>query len=203
VVDHFLDRASQRDNIASKVHKVYETKKEEFNEDKSPNILNEPMPEFIDGAKLIPDETFVLVGYSSSEARSKWYKEKKVYNFRMDNDDGSLVLDHQTVDAKYLLLREHGFETASKIFRITSKGPKVYSKEKLAKMKYPFSTKPKDFYLIIDIKEQDPTDFNNISWKYKELEKYKQTIAEHPNSHKWPGLPFTVTLTELMKVVDK
>jgi hypothetical protein len=203
VVDHFLDRASQRENISSKVYQVHKNKKKDLKEDNRPNILNEPMPEMIDGVKLIPDETFVLVGYSSSKERSEWYEEKKLYNLRMDVDEGSLVLDSQTVSAKYLLLRESGVQTASKMYRIVSKGPKVYSKAKLEEMKYPFSSNPKDFYLIVDIEEVSPSDFKNASWKYKELDKYKETIAKHPNKHKGPGIPFAVTLTELMKVVEK
>jgi len=203
VVDHFLDRASQRENISSKVYQVHKNKKKDLKEDNRPNILNEPMPEMIDGVKLIPDETFVLVGYSSSKERSEWYEEKKLYNLRMDVDEGSLVLDPQTVSAKYLLLRESGVQTASKMYSIVSKGPKVYSKTKLEEMKYPFSSNPKDFYLIIDIEEVSPSDFKNAWWKYKELDKYKETIAKHPNKHKGPGIPFTVTLTELMKVVKK
>ena len=75
------------------------------------------MPEMIEGVKLIPDETIVLVGYSGSKERSAWYEEKKLYNLRMDVDEGSLVLDPQTVSAKYLLLRESGVQTASKIGR--------------------------------------------------------------------------------------
>ena len=83
---------------------------------------------------LIPDDTYVLVGYCKDENRHAWYMEKGLYNFRMDDDKGSLILDNAVTNARYLLLRRRDKETASELFKIVSKGPKVYSKEKLEHM---------------------------------------------------------------------
>ena len=50
VVDVFIDRASQRENLAIKVHDIH--RQTEFEKDK----LNEPIPEYLNGKKLIPTE---------------------------------------------------------------------------------------------------------------------------------------------------
>ena len=46
VINHLVDRASQRENISNKAHLIYKEPKEDK------NILNEPMPEYINEEKL-------------------------------------------------------------------------------------------------------------------------------------------------------
>jgi len=195
VVDHFLDRASQRENTASKAYDIHKEKKRDT------DILNSPMPEYIDGKKLIPIETYVLIGFSKEHKRLKWYRENKKYIFRMDDIKGSLELDNEVVNAKYLLLRESGSDTAREMFKIVSKGPQVYSKQQLEKLNYPLSENPKDYYLVIQIDEIAPSDFENSVWKYKELKKYKEIIQSEKNHRISAGIPFTVSLLDLSKTV--
>ena len=57
---------------------------------------------------LIPDDTFVLIGFYNSKKQYEWIKKNNLYNFRMDSRKGSLVLDIETVSSKYLLLHTHG-----------------------------------------------------------------------------------------------
>jgi hypothetical protein len=71
----------------------------------------------------------------------------------MNEEIGSLELTNEVVNAKYLLLRRNGNDTASDLYKITSKGPKVYSKEYFKKNNYPLYKKPKDYYLKIDIEK--------------------------------------------------
>ncbi len=199
VVNHLLDRASQREFAAVKTHQIHKTiKKEYLDDDVTPNILNDPMPEYFDKAmteKLIPDETFVLVGYCKDPINISWYKKEGKYNFRMDDDKGSLCLENNVVNAKYLLLRESGKETANKIFKIKSRGPKVYKGTSLSGYK---STALKDYYLVIEIEKEESNDFNSASFNFKELKKYKE-IQATDNPITASGIPFVVSLTELMK----
>ncbi|MBK7690955.1 MAG: DUF2357 domain-containing protein [Bacteroidetes bacterium] len=95
VVANFIDRASQRENTASKIYDIH---KESKSDD---NILNEPMPEYINGRKLIPDETFALIGFYKSQEQLDWIiKSKKKYNFRTGTDKGSLLLNYNNTDTK-------------------------------------------------------------------------------------------------------
>jgi Fic family protein len=107
---------------------------------------------------------------------------------------------YQARDAKYLLLRRNGESTATDLYEIKSKGPKVFSTVYLDKLKYPSSKKPKDYYLAIEIQKVTALEFENVSWDFKELEEYKtiQEIIKNPYSK--VGMPFTVSLTKLMKV---
>jgi hypothetical protein len=117
----------------------------------------------------------------------------------MDDDKGSLTLENSVVNAKYLLIRESGNSTSSRIFKIISDGPKVYKGTSLNGYK---SDKLKDYYLVIEIEKEESKDFNSVYFNFKELEKYKAIRAKY-SPIKAAGMPFAVTLTELMKVIVK
>ncbi len=193
VIANFIDRASQREHIAIKIYDIHKDEKDDT------NVLNEPMPEYISGKKLIPDETYVLMGYSKSPLYTEWYKKQGIYNFRMDHDKGTLVLESDVVNAKYLLMREAGKEFADKIFKIKSKGPKVIQGDILKKQGY-ISKKIQPYYLVIEIEQEESTDFSIARFKFKDLSKYTE-IPE--DKYKKPAIPFAVTLSELMKVKVK
>ena len=192
VITHLLDRASQRENIGNKANQIYQINKEDD------NFLHESIPEYLNGKKLIPDEIFVLVGYATTPDRFEWYEENKKYIFRMDEETGSLELNNEVVNAKYLLLRRSGENTASDLYEIKSSGPKVFSNNHLDKLKYPTSKKPKDYYLAIEIQKVTAPEFENISWDFKELEEYKKIQEIIKNPYSKVGMPFTVSLTKLM-----
>ena len=186
VLKHFLNNASQRENIASKSYYIHKNE--------NPNIISEPIPEYINGQKLIPDDTHVLVGFYNTQEQYDWIKKGK-YNFRMGSGNGSLILDKETVSASYLLLHTHGDKSSGNIWKITSEGPKVYSRLNLEKKGYPKAEKQKDYeknYLVIDIEQVDKTEFNNYEWNFKKLENYSSGHAS--------ARPFTATLTELINV---
>jgi len=193
VVNHLIDRTSQRENISNKAHLIYKEPKEDN------NYLHEPLPEYLNGKKLIPDDNFVLVGYATTNERFNWYEENKKYIFRMDEEKGSLELNNEVVNAKYLLLRRSGEATASDLYEIKSKGPKVFSTVHLDKLKYPPSKKPKEYYLAIEIQKVTAPEFENVSWDFKELEEYKKIQEIIKNPYSKVGMPFTVSLSNLMK----
>ena len=162
-------------------------------QNKNPNVINEPIPEYINEKKLIPDETFVLIGFYNTQEQYNWITKKGKYNFRMESGNGSLILDKETVSANYLLLHTHKQQSSGDIWKITSKGPKVYSKDNLIKKGYPNPSQ--DFYLIIDIEKVSIKEFNNCKWEFKKLKNYH---SGHSSAK-----PFTATLTELMYTKDK
>jgi len=182
VISHFINRASQRENLASKTYDIHKSD--------IINKLQQPIPEYLNNKKLIPDETFVLVGYYNSEEQFDWINSNKLYNFRMGTGNGSLILDKETVSAKYLLLHSKGEKSSNELWEIKSKGPKVYSKENLIKKGY--INPSADHYLVIEIEKVDMEEFNYAKWKFKELKSYKTGYAS--------VFPYTATLTELMQV---
>lgn len=193
VIDHLINNASQRENIASKTFNIYKSD--------TPNIIAEPIPEYINGEKLIPDETYVLVGFSKDSKRLKWYKEHGLYNFRMNDEKGSIVFKDNVIKAKYLLIRESGKATATHLFKIKS-GIRVFSKERLEDLNHPSCKK--EHYLVIDFEKEENSipEFKNVQWDFKELDEYKN-IIKGKNIRTAAGLPFTTTLTNLMNVTKK
>jgi predicted component of viral defense system (DUF524 family) len=192
VIEHLLDRASQRENVSHKTHQIYKLNK---NDDQ---LLHEPLPEYLNGRKIIPDDTFVLVGYATTPERFKWYEEKGKYIFRMDGTTGSLELDNEVVNSKYLLLRKKGEKTANNLYEIISKGPKVFSDKYLSEIQYPLSDKSKPYYLAIEIRKVEAIEFANVSFNFKELDRYIEIQNKEKNIYSRAGLPFTVPLTKLM-----
>lgn len=192
IKNHFLNRATQRENISTKTYQI--------TKDGLSSELKEPIPEYINGEKLIPDETYVLVGFAKNNKRLNWYKENSKYNFRMNDEKGSLIFLPKVVDAKFLLLRESGKTQASILYKL-KEGIRVFSKEHLKELKHPEAEK--DHYLVYEFEKEsnDLKKFKDIEWNFKELDEYKKTI-EGKNIRSAAGKPFTVSLTELMQVTN-
>ncbi|TYA58011.1 DUF2357 domain-containing protein [Formosa maritima] len=185
VIKHFVNRASQRERIAFRTYDVYKNKPNKENE------VNEALPEtFGENRNLIPDETFVLVGFYKTE-NLNWIIKSGLYNARADSKRGSLRLGPGEAGARYLLLHSTGETKTSRLFKITETGPRVFSKKTLLDKGYP--TEPsQDYYLVYKVEEVSDVELQNQKWDITKLDKHKQGRGS--------GLPFSVTMTELMKV---
>lgn len=184
IIEHFINRASQREKIAFRTFDIYK------NPPASYNVVKEPLPEpYNTNRDLIPDDTFVLVGYYNSQEQFDWIQRTGLYNFRMGSGTGSLILDKETVSSKYLLLHTIGDTDSGDLWKIVSRGPKVYSKDDLIRKGYPSPSQ--DNYLVIQIEPVADSEFENVSWNFRNLKNYSTGRAS--------AFPFTTSLTELMK----
>lgn len=184
IIKHFINRASQREKIAYRTFDIYK------NPPESENAVNELLPEPYNANRdLIPDDTFVLVGYYNSPEQYDWITHSGLYNFRMGSGNGSLILDKETVSSKYLLLHTSGDTDSGDLWKIVSRGPKVFSKDDLIRKRYPSPSQ--DNYLIIQIEPVTDLEFENVSWNFRNLTNYSTGRAS--------AFPFTTNLTELMK----
>ncbi|HLO44559.1 MAG TPA: DUF2357 domain-containing protein [Leadbetterella sp.] len=184
IIDHFINRASQREKAAFRTYDIY------LNPPNSDNIVNESLPEpYGKNRNLLPDETFVLIGFYNSPEQYDWITRTKLYNFRMGSGNGSLELDLETVSSKYLLLHTNKDKSSSDIWEIISKGPKVYSNKNLVDLKYPSPSQ--DSYLIIKIKKVEDPELLNLKWDFRKLKNYRTGSAS--------AYPFTASLSELIK----
>jgi predicted component of viral defense system (DUF524 family) len=113
-----------------------------------------------------PAETFVLVGWCKNKEHFKWIVREKLYNFRMETRAGSLRLEPEITAAQYLLLHGDGANAEPGLLRITSKGPRVLSKDALKRRGYP-SEPSGDFYLVFDVALA--TEFDGFNWDYSKL----------------------------------
>lgn len=184
IIEHFINRASQREKIAYRTFDIYK------NPPEPNNVIKELLPEpYNTNRDLIPDHTFVLVGYYNSQEQYNWIQRTGLYNFRMGSGSGSLILDNETVSSKYLLLHTLGDTNSGDLWKIVSRGPKVYSKDDLIRKGYPYPSR--DNYLVIQIEPVTDTEFENVSWNFRNLTNYSTGRAS--------AFPFTTSLTELMK----
>lgn len=188
IIQHFINRASQREKIAYRTFDIYK------NPPESDNILQEQLPEpYNTNRDLIPDDTYVLVGYYKSQEQFNWIQKTRLYNFRMGSEIGSLILDKETVSSKYLLLHTSGDADSGQLWKIVSKGPKVHTKEDLLKQGYPNPTQ--ENYLVIKIAHVSESEFDQVRWNFRDLKNYSTGRAS--------AFPFTTSLSELMKNVIK
>ncbi len=183
IIDHFINRASQREKMAFKTFTTHKYPP------RPEDVVRHSMPEaYNDNRDLIPDDTFVMVGFYDSTEQYDWIKRNKLYNFRIGSGRGSLILDNETLSSKYLLLHTHKDKVSGDLWKIVSKGPKIWSRETMLAKNYLSPTQ--DYYLIVEIEKVEDLEFKNVKWDFKNLSKYKTNRAS--------ALPFTVSLTELM-----
>ena len=195
VIDHLVNRASKRENIATKTY--------EISTRKQTKPLNEPLPEYLNGKKLIPDETYVLVGYAKNKLRKErmdWFKKHKKYNFRMNDEEGALSFTEKEAKAQFLVIRESKNGKATNIYKL-KKGIKVFTGAQLEKDKHPEAKK--DAYLVVEFEEDVLDQFKDLTFNCNETSEYKVLLEKYKNPTKLAGIPFTTTLTELLNQIDK
>ncbi len=183
VIEHFVNRASQRERIAFRTYDVYK------NEPNKKNIVKEALPEtYGKNRGLIPDDTPVLVAFYKNKMHLDWILKSKLYNARADSKRGSLRLGPGEAGAKYLLLHTNGETRTSKLFKIIETGPRVFSKNTLINKGY--KDPRQDYYLVYKVEKIRDIELRNQKWDITKLDKYKKGRGS--------ALPFSVTLTELM-----
>ena len=187
IVEHFINRASQREKQAFRTFDIYK------NPPESKDELKEPLPETYNlNRDLIPDETFVLIGYCKSDEQLQWITDKGLYNFRMGSKKGSLLLDKETVSSRYLLLHGKGDSSSGNLWRIIENGPRVFSKDDLIERGY--LSDPKGNYLVYKIKKVIDPEFENVKWDFKKLEKkmyiYRRKSVLGRGVHSWNKCKF-------------
>lgn len=182
VVQHFENRISQREKQSFQTYRIF----------KSPGDkpVKEPLPEtFGENRSLIPDESFVLVGFYKNEDHFEWIKTNGLYNARAGSIRGSLRLSRGETEATFILLHSDNELETDKLFEVKKTGPRVLSKEDLLSKGYP-GTRDDQYYLVYDVKPNNFEELKNIQWDIRELSGYRKGRAS--------ALPFTTTLAELM-----
>ena len=177
VIENFLNRTSQRERMQ---HHRYQDLQVS-----SSHVFYE-LPEPKDNERDLPDETFVLVGFTRSE-NINWISEKMLYPARIGaKAKGSIILDKNVVSAKYLL-SYNGLN--QRLFKIDlNEGIKIVTKMELASAPYEYNNPHHDNYMLFHLKEAE-TELKDLSFNIKKLnrEAYKNKDV------------FAVSLVELIK----
>lgn len=182
VTEHFMNRASEREKISLRTYETYNAEK---------TTLNDVIPEnYGENRALLPSETTVLIGYYKSPEQLKWIENRKLYNARTGDTRGSLRLSPKETGAKYLLLHGPEGTKTGKLYKLGGKGPRIFSKTDMEKNEY--LNPSHDFYLVYDIVGKAEEEYNAYDWDITKLAAYTH--------HRGSGLPFAVSMVELMEV---
>ena len=187
VLAHMLNRASQRERMSYHAYEIYNSE---------PSVLCESMPEpYGNDRNLIPEETFVLLGSFRDENHLKWILDNKLYNTRTDTGNGSVRLKQEISSAKYLLLHKDDNQI---MLRLSDKGPRVMSKERLSAIDANSSYKPSlPYYVVFDVASNKPEkEFNDVRWDIGKMIKDGIIKGGHQSA-----APEGVSLATLMKYV--
>ncbi len=187
VLAHMLNRASQRERMSYHTYEIYNSE---------PSVLCESMPEpYGNDRNLIPEETFVLLGSFRDENHLKWILSNKLYNTRTDTGNGSVRLKQEISSATYLLLHK---DEKQIMLRLSDKGPRVISKERLSAIDANSSYKPSlPYYVVFDVASNKPEkEFNDVRWDIGKMIKDGIIKGGHQSA-----APEGVSMATLMKYV--
>jgi predicted component of viral defense system (DUF524 family) len=186
VIANFIDRASQREYTATKIYDIHKQEKKDYLEDGlTPNILAEPLPEYVSNKKLIPRETYVLVGYYKHDDHLSWIDEKRLYNVRYGE---KYELSTNEIGVQYLLLYSKGQTESSLFFKLKNNGSKVYSKTELENILQYKTTPSQEMYLVYQLEDEIEKEFVGLNIDLRKLE----GLGENKR-------PIAISIEELLK----
>jgi len=144
VVAHVCNRATQHEQHTYHTYRIHK--------DDPPDAVNDVLPEADGRYRTKPAiEEFVIHGWVKAPKYLMWVEREGLYNFRTDNRRGSLRLHESVAGASYLFLHGEGeYQGGGRMFKITSKGPRVFSKETLIEQGYPGEAS-QPYYLVYDV----------------------------------------------------
>lgn len=189
IVEHMLDRTSQRERMSYYTNNVYNTPS---------MIIHERMPEPAgDNRDFLPDETWVVLGYVKNDKHLEWIRKTGLYNFRTGTQNGSIRLSRNLVSSRYILLHSHG--KSIEFVRLADEGPRVFRRSDLLRMGYPPSeneeNKKDDIYIVYQLESQQTE---------PEWAQYRWNISDVTNlKGNQMAIPLPVKLSELMQKVQK
>lgn len=183
IVEHMLDRTSQRERMSYHMNKVYNTPSKQ---------VQEQMPEPVgDNRGFMPDETWVILGYVKNDKQLEWIRKTGLYNFRTGTQNGSVRLSCNLVSSRYLLLHSHG--ESIEFIKLSDEGPRVFRRSDLLRMGYPSSDdeekKKDDIYIVycLDTEHTEP-EWAQYKWKITDVTDMKGNQMAVPISIKLSDL---------------
>lgn len=184
IVDHLLDRTSQRERLSYYTNNVYN----------NPSLLVKfQMPESIgENRDFLPDETWVLLGYVKDDKHLQWIRKTGLYNLRTGTQAGSVRLNHNLVSSRYILTHRNG--ASLDFIRLADEGPRVFRRSDLLKLGYPLSDneekKKDDIYIVFRLEpHHTEPEWEQYYWEMSEVTS---------NTGNRSAIPKQVKLSELM-----
>ncbi|MDD6473731.1 MAG: DUF2357 domain-containing protein, partial [Bacteroidales bacterium] len=189
IVEHMLDRTSQRERMSYYTNRVYNTPSKRVQEQ-----MPEPAGENRD---FLPDETWVVMGYIKDDKQLEWIHKTSLYNFRTGTQNGSVRLSRNFVSSRYILLHAHG--NSLEFVRLADEGPRVFRRSDLLRLGYPPSEdeekKKDDIYIVYRLEpERTEPEWAQYKWNISEVSSKKGNQR---------AVPEPVKLSDLIKKAIK
>lgn len=183
IVEHMLDRTSQRERMSYYMNHVYNTPSKQIHEQ-----MPEPAGENRD---FLPDDTWVVLGYVKDEKHLEWIRKTRLYNFRTGTQNGSVRLNRNLVSSRYLLLHAHG--ESIEFVRLSDEGPRVFRRSDLLRMGYPPSEneekKKDEIYIVYRLDcEHTEQEWTQYKWKISDVSNAKGNQMAVPSQVKLSDL---------------
>ena len=193
---HLMDRTSDREKLSYYEYDVHLKPNK--------NMMMESLPEAEgENRDFLPDETSVIIAPYRDQRHLDWILNNHLYNMRAGDANGSVQLNNDVINARYVLL--HDGKHSNRLIRIVKGGPKVYTRAQLVLMGYPQYLK-KDGTIDAE-KEQKESDkiylvfelFKNNNAE-KELQEYAWDMNRVLPSQKMKSLPYAEKLVKLINL---
>ena len=193
---HLMDRTSQREKLSYYEHDIH----------KLPNksMVMESMPEPSGvNRDFLPGETYVIVAYYKDQRHLEWILNNHRYNFRAGLDKGSIALENEIINARYVLL--YNDKEATHLIRIKKEGPKVYTRAQLIRMGYPPYLKPGTSEVDTELERKEANRIYLVFKLFKdnncekEYQQYSWSAVELVGNYKNIGRSFPINLVKLLK----
>ncbi|HEY4109597.1 DUF2357 domain-containing protein [Puia sp.] len=181
-VDHLLDYASQREELALRTFEIHRQK------DRHP--IKTSLPGWDTLIRRQPPAAIkILVGYCKSTEHDDWISTNRQYNIRTGHGEDILALTAENLGVRFILLHRENQLVTGDLRAIADTPPRVVTKAELKAKNYP---KPAhSSYLVFDILADPLANFANISWDVRKLPGYREGRAS--------AIPFIVSLADLMR----
>ena len=160
VVQHFMNRTSQREKVAIAEHEIHSTLPIHFYE-----VFPEPY-----GTAVFPDAVKVIIGSYDNDRHLRWIIEKGKYSICVSNSlDKSIDVSDSYLNAKYLLLYNSQDLSVKYILKMIRQLPVIMTDKALLKIGYPKPQKD-HLYLVYDVsKDSVETELLDQPWDVTSL----------------------------------
>lgn len=134
---------------------------------------------------MIPDETFILVGFCKSEEHYDWIKNNMLYTLGLVYKGDPIGITRERINSRFVLLYSLEEDESLKLLKIKRDYTEFFSRQDLLNLNYPTPTH--DSYLVFHLQEVTEPELKDIKLDITKLKVDKGKD------------PLVISLAELMK----
>lgn len=201
VIEHVANRTTARERVSYHVAESYAIREQPVAY--GPAMLAERDVFDSDNRAVPPAEHQVLIAWYDSSEQLDWTRRKGLAVVRLGTRQGTWRIPPEISSTQHLLLRSHNDEVAPGLFRLSTRGYRVFTTDDLLKRGYPGKAGG-DIYAVFEV-EADPN-YTDFRWDAKAL---REVLATAKAKQRGTALapigrdvsPYPTSLRELLKAL--